>query len=180
MTDVTDRRREQWGSGGEPPLPPRTELEALVRRALEEDIGSGDVTTDAIVPPDARASGLITQKAPGSVYGLDLAELTFLALDPDARFERLVREGCWRAEGGPVLQVEGLARALLSAERTALNFLGHLSGVASFAARAVSAAGGRRESSTRARPPPACALWRRPPWRPGAGATTASACMTRS
>ncbi len=142
MTDVTDRRREHWGSGGEPPLPPRTELEALVRRALEEDIGSGDVTTDAIVPPDARASGLITQKAPGSVYGLELAELTFLALDPDARFERLVREGYWRAEGGPVLRVEGLARALLTAERTALNFLGHLSGVASFAARAVSAAGG--------------------------------------
>jgi nicotinate-nucleotide pyrophosphorylase (carboxylating) len=143
MTGVTDsRRREQWGSGGEPPLPPRVELEALVRRALEEDIGSGDVTTDAIVPPDARASGLITQKAPGSIYGLELAELTFSALDPGARFERLVREGYWRAEGGPVLRVEGSARALLTAERTALNFLGHLSGVASFAARAVSAAQG--------------------------------------
>jgi nicotinate-nucleotide pyrophosphorylase (carboxylating) len=142
VTDVTAKRRAQWGSGGEPPLPPRAELEALVRRALEEDIGSGDVTTDAIVSPDARASGLIAQKAPGSIYGLELAELTFLALDPDARFERLVREGYWRAEGGPVLQVQGLARALLTAERTALNFLGHLSGVASFAARAVSAAGG--------------------------------------
>jgi len=142
-TDVTEGRRDgAWGSGGEPPLPPREELIALVRRALEEDVGSSDVTTDAIVSPGARARGEITQKAPGSVYGLELAELAFLALDPDARFERLVREGCWRAEGGPVLQVEGRARALLTAERTALNFLGHLSGVATFAARAVSAAGG--------------------------------------
>jgi nicotinate-nucleotide pyrophosphorylase (carboxylating) len=132
----------RWGSGGEPPIPPRAELEALVRRVLDEDVGSGDVTTKAIVAPDARARGLITQKAPGSVYGLQLAELTFLALDPDARFERLVREGYWRAEGGPVLRVEGLARALLTAERTALNFLGHLSGVATFAARAASATSG--------------------------------------
>jgi len=132
----------QWGSGGEPVLPPRSELEAMVRRALAEDVGAGDVTTDAIVPADARARGRITQKAPGSVYGLQMAELAFLALDPDARMERLVREGYWRAEGGPVLEVEGRARALLSAERTALNFLAHLSGVASFAARAASATSG--------------------------------------
>ncbi len=130
MTSLPEKEQERkWGSGGEPPIPPRAELEALVRRALAEDIGSGDVTTDATVAPDARARGLISQKADGSVYGLELAELTFLALDPDARFQRLVREGYWRAEGGPVLEVEGLARALLTAERTALNFLGHLSGV---------------------------------------------------
>jgi nicotinate-nucleotide pyrophosphorylase (carboxylating) len=132
----------QWGSGGVPPIPPREQLEAMVRRALEEDIGSGDVTTDAIVAPDARAGGLIVQKADGSVYGLQMAELTFRALDPDVSLQRLVREGYWRAEGGPVLQVEGNARALLTAERTALNFLGHLSGVASFAARAASATSG--------------------------------------
>ncbi len=135
-------QEKQWGSGGEPSLPPRAELGAMVRHALKEDIGSGDVTTDAIVPADARAKGLIMQKAAGSVYGLQMAELTFLALDPEARFERLVREGYWRAEGGPVLMVEGTARALLTAERTALNFLGHLSGVASFAARAASATSG--------------------------------------
>jgi nicotinate-nucleotide pyrophosphorylase (carboxylating) len=143
VTSLPEKEPERrWGSGGEPPIPPREELEALVGRALEEDIGSGDVTTDAIVSPDARAGGLISQKAAGSVYGLALAELAFLALDPDARFERLVSEGYWRAEGGPVLRVEGRARALRSAERTALNFLGHLSGVASFAARAASAASG--------------------------------------
>jgi nicotinate-nucleotide pyrophosphorylase (carboxylating) len=133
---------KQWGSGGPPPLPPRTELEAMVRRALAEDVGPGDVTTDAIVPPEARARGLIVQKAPGSIYGLQMAELAFAALDPDVTFERLVREGYWRAEGGPALRVEGNARALLTAERTALNFLGHLSGVASFAARTASATSG--------------------------------------
>jgi nicotinate-nucleotide pyrophosphorylase (carboxylating) len=137
------RERERtWGSGGEPPIPPREELQALVARALAEDVGAGDVTTDAIVAPDARARGLISQKADGSVYGLEMAELTFLALDPAARFQRLVREGYWRAEGGPVLEIECLARALLTGERTALNFLAHLSGIATFAARAAAAASG--------------------------------------
>jgi nicotinate-nucleotide pyrophosphorylase (carboxylating) len=137
------RERERtWGSGGEPPIPPREELQALVARALAEDVGCGDVTTDAIVDPDACARGLISQKADGTVYGLQMAELTFLALDPAARFQRLVREGYWRAEGGPVLEIECLARALLTGERTALNFLAHLSGIATFAARAASAASG--------------------------------------
>jgi nicotinate-nucleotide pyrophosphorylase (carboxylating) len=123
-------------------MPPREELQALVARALAEDIGAGDVTTEAIVAPEARARGLISQKADGSVYGLEMAELTFLALDSHARFERLVREGYWRAEGGPVLEIECLACALLTGERTALNFLGHLSGIATFAARAAAAASG--------------------------------------
>jgi nicotinate-nucleotide pyrophosphorylase (carboxylating) len=111
------------------------ELTELVRRALAEDVGSGDVTTDATVEPDARARALITQKAPGAIYGLDAAETAFILLDPGVRFERLVREGRWREEGGPVLAVEGSARALLTGERTALNFLGRLSGVATLAAR---------------------------------------------
>ncbi len=115
------------------------DLSALVRRALDEDIGAGDVTTLATVERDARARALITQKAPGVIYGLQAAELSFVALDPDARVERLVAEGLWREQGGPVMSIEGSARALLSAERTALNFLAHLSGVASMAARAVHA-----------------------------------------
>jgi nicotinate-nucleotide pyrophosphorylase (carboxylating) len=117
-------------------------LLALVRRALEEDIGGGDVTTEATVAADARARALITQKAPGAVYGLDAAEACFSALDPDARFERLVDEGRWRDQGGPVLSIDGSARALLSGERTALNFLAHLSGVATMAARAARAVEG--------------------------------------
>jgi nicotinate-nucleotide pyrophosphorylase (carboxylating) len=121
-------------------------LLALVGRALEEDIGSGDLTTEATVPADARARALITQKGPGVIYGLAAGEVAFALLDPDARFERLAGEGRWREEGGPVLSIEGLARALLTGERTALNFLGHLSGVATMAAlatRAVQGTGAR-------------------------------------
>jgi nicotinate-nucleotide pyrophosphorylase (carboxylating) len=117
----------------------KDELLALVRRALDEDVGSGDVTSAATVAADARAQALIAQKAPGTIYGLDAAETCFALLDPGARFERLVEEGRWRDEGGPVLSIEGSARALLTGERTALNFLAHLSGVATLAARAAQA-----------------------------------------
>ena len=120
----------------------KEELLALVRRALDEDVGSGDVTTNATVVENARAQALITQKAPGAIYGLDAAEAAFALLDPGASFERLVGEGRWREEGGPVLSIEGSARALLTGERTALNFLAHLSGVATMAARAAQAVEG--------------------------------------
>ncbi|MGO9246975.1 MAG: carboxylating nicotinate-nucleotide diphosphorylase [Solirubrobacteraceae bacterium] len=111
------------------------DLAVLVDWALAEDVGTGDVTTDATVSPEAHARAGIVQKAPGAIYGLDAAEAVFTQLDPDARCERLVEEGVWR-EGGPVLRVEGSARALLTGERTALNFLAHLSGVATISARA--------------------------------------------
>jgi nicotinate-nucleotide pyrophosphorylase (carboxylating) len=113
----------------------------IVARALAEDLGGGDVTTEATVPADARAQAVISQKAPGVIFGLDVAEATFRALDPEATVERHVAEGVWR-ESGPVLTVVGRARALLSAERTALNFLARLSGVATMAARAVQAVEG--------------------------------------
>lgn len=113
------------------------ELTELVGRALAEDVGAGDVTTSATVATDARARALITQKAPGTIFGLDAAEACFALLDPDVRFERLTQEGVWREQGGPVLSIEGLAGALLTGERTALNFLGRLSGIATFAARFV-------------------------------------------
>ena len=117
-------------------------LNRLVLIALSEDVGSGDVTTGATVPEDARARARIVQKAPGTIYGFDAAEAVFTQLDPDARCERLVAEGEWREDGGPVLTVEGAARALLTGERTALNFLAHLSGVATIAARAARAVEG--------------------------------------
>jgi nicotinate-nucleotide pyrophosphorylase (carboxylating) len=113
----------------------------IVARALAEDLGDGDVTTAATVPAEARASALITQKAPGIVFGLELAEATFRALDFEVKIQRLVQEGVWR-ERGEVLRVQGRARALLSAERTALNFLQRLSGVATLAARCVRAVEG--------------------------------------
>ncbi len=111
-------------------------LAETVARALAEDLGDGDVTTAATVPAPARASALITQKAPGVVFGLDAAEQTFRELDPRVSVQRQVDEGRWR-EHGEVMAIEGRARALLSAERTALNFLARLSGVATMAARCV-------------------------------------------
>jgi nicotinate-nucleotide pyrophosphorylase (carboxylating) len=122
----------------EPQLDPAL-LDALVQRALAEDVGDGDATAQATVPADARAVARIAQKAPGVVYGLELAERAFRALDPEAVCVREVAEGVWRDEGGPVLTVRAAARALLSAERTALNFLGRLSGVATLTARCVAA-----------------------------------------
>ncbi|MGZ6682168.1 MAG: carboxylating nicotinate-nucleotide diphosphorylase [Solirubrobacteraceae bacterium] len=120
---------------------PSTELEAVVRRALDEDVGSGDLTTQATVPPGTRARARITQKQEGVVFGLDAAELAFALLDPEVSTERLAPEGTWR-EGGPVLEVEGDAAALLSAERTALNLLQRLSGVATLTARYAEAIAG--------------------------------------
>jgi nicotinate-nucleotide pyrophosphorylase (carboxylating) len=111
---------------------------ALIDRALAEDVGDGDATAEATVDPAARARATITQKAPGVISGVDVAEAVFRRLDPGVTAERLGPEGEWR-EGGPVLAVEGSARALLTAERTALNFLGRLSGVATAAARVVGA-----------------------------------------
>jgi nicotinate-nucleotide pyrophosphorylase (carboxylating) len=118
------------------------EVTALVERALQEDIGPGDITTRATVDPGVRARAMITQKAAGVIYGFKAAETAFALLDPDVRIERLVQEGRWREEGGGVMSVEGLAAALLTAERTALNFLTHLSGVATMSARAARAVEG--------------------------------------
>jgi nicotinate-nucleotide pyrophosphorylase (carboxylating) len=118
------------------------ELLALVRTALAEDVGEGDVTTAATVEEDARALARITQKAPGVIYGLEAAEAVFRELDPQSESRRLVREGEWREQGGPVIEVRGSARALLTGERTALNFLARLSGVATMSARAARAVDG--------------------------------------
>jgi nicotinate-nucleotide pyrophosphorylase (carboxylating) len=119
------------------------DLEPVVRRALAEDVGSGDITTQATVPEGARARARITQKQPGTLFGLDPVELAFALLDPAVRFTRLAEEGVWR-DGGPVLDIEGSAAALLSAERTALNFVQRLSGVATLTARYVEAVRGTR------------------------------------
>jgi nicotinate-nucleotide pyrophosphorylase (carboxylating) len=121
-------------------------LEPLVARALEEDLGDGDVTTEATVPADARARARIVQKQAGVLFGLEAAREVFRqtgAEDLDA----LVVEGQWRDQvPAEVALISGPARALLAAERVALNLLGHLSGVATLTARFVQAArdaGGR-------------------------------------
>src|SRR4051794_35789744 len=91
----------------------------LIDRALAEDVGDGDATTEATVAADARARATITQKAAGVISGLAVAEAVFQRLDPDVAIERLGHEGEWREPGAPVLRAEGSARALLTGERTA-------------------------------------------------------------
>jgi nicotinate-nucleotide pyrophosphorylase (carboxylating) len=118
--------------------------EELIDRALAEDVGDGDATTEATVDATARARATITQKAPGVVSGLEVATAVFRRLDPDVEIE-LGPEGEWREAGAFVLRATGSARALLTGERTALNFLGRLSGIATETAkvvRAVAEAGG--------------------------------------
>jgi nicotinate-nucleotide pyrophosphorylase (carboxylating) len=125
---------------GMPPLDPEV-VQDVVRRALAEDVGPGDVTTDATVPPGTRARARITQKAPGIVFGLEAAELAFRALDAGVELERHCVEGDWR-DGGPVLELEGAAAGILTAARTALNLLQRLSGIATLTARFVAAVDG--------------------------------------
>jgi nicotinate-nucleotide pyrophosphorylase (carboxylating) len=121
---------------------PTSELRELVARALAEDVGSGDVTGDAVVPADAMARARIVQKQPGVLYGLTAADEAFSQAGADS-FEGLVSEGVWRDEVRvDVATVEGPARALLAAERTALNLLCHLSGIATLTARFVQAVKG--------------------------------------
>jgi len=117
-------------------------LDQLVLHALAEDVGALDVTSAATVPAGTRAVATITQKAAGVVFGLEAAEAAFLALDPDVALERLGPEATWREAPAPVLRATGDARALLAAERTALNFLQRLSGVATLTARCVRAVEG--------------------------------------
>jgi nicotinate-nucleotide pyrophosphorylase (carboxylating) len=114
----------------------------VVARALAEDVGAGDVTTQATVPDGAQAVATITQKAPGVVFGFDLAEAAFRQSDPALQIERLCPEGAWQEPGTPVLRVTGGAAGILVAERTALNFLQRLSGVATLTARYVRAIDG--------------------------------------
>lgn len=115
-----------------------SDVEDLIARALSEDLGAGDLTSEAVVDPGQRARGRIVQKAPGVVYGLDVAEAVFRHLDPLVRSERLRAEGEWLEEPpADVITLEGDAHGLLGAERVALNFLAHLSGIATATAACV-------------------------------------------
>jgi nicotinate-nucleotide pyrophosphorylase (carboxylating) len=103
----------------------------LVRRALLEDLGrAGDVTTDAIVPPSARARAVLVARQAGRVAGLEPALHAFRLLDPGGQADVRLGDGADASAGQALAHLNGSARALLSAERTALNLLGHLSGIA--------------------------------------------------
>ncbi len=124
------------------PLPPETYRD-LVTRALAEDLGAGDVTSRATVPADQRARGVILVKSALVLSGLDLAAETFHQCDPQATFAPLRHDGERCDAGSEVAEVYGLAAGLLAAERTALNFLQRLSGIATETRRYVDAAAGR-------------------------------------
>ncbi|MBK8974553.1 MAG: carboxylating nicotinate-nucleotide diphosphorylase [Planctomycetes bacterium] len=118
-------------------------VEDRVRRALAEDLGeSGDVTTRAALLHPRRARARIVAKGHGTVAGLDVAEATFRALDADARIERMTRDGERVAPGDELLRIDGDAAAMLAAERTALNFLQRLCGIATMTRRYVDAVAG--------------------------------------
>ena len=120
------------------------EIIACIRRALDEDIGGGDATTDSIVPADAISSGRIIAKQAGVVAGLDVAAAAYRLVDARVSFTALVAEGVQVCDRQPLATVAGPARALLTAERTALNFLGRMSGIATLTRRFVDAVAGTR------------------------------------
>jgi nicotinate-nucleotide pyrophosphorylase (carboxylating) len=114
----------------------------LVRRALDEDVGSGDVTTAATIDPGQRAIGTLLVKSPCVLAGLDVAVEAFRQLDAGVAFAALARDGDRCESGTAAARIRGLASAMLTAERTALNFVQRLSGIATLTRRFVDAAGG--------------------------------------
>jgi len=122
---------------------PRYLVEQAVATALEEDLGGvGDITTNTIIPPDAQGDASIIVRKPGVIAGLDLAAASFKSLDPDVRFTRIVEDGSKVEAGATIARIAGKTRALLTGERTALNFFGRLSGIATLTACYVAAVEG--------------------------------------
>ncbi|WP_156460590.1 carboxylating nicotinate-nucleotide diphosphorylase [Sphingomonas sp. Leaf339] len=125
------------------PLPAPFDLDAFVAATLAEDMGGGgDVTSDAVIPADARFAGVMASRDAMTVAGIEIAEAFFRALDPDVAIERLVADGDRVVAGTALLRIVGRARALLTAERSALNTVQHLSGVATLTAAHVEAIAG--------------------------------------
>jgi nicotinate-nucleotide pyrophosphorylase (carboxylating) len=111
---------------------PRLFVDRAVEAALLEDLGrAGDITAQATLPPEARAIAAFVARKPGVSAGIDFARRAMAMMDPAIRFSTLISDGTRLQPGDVIARVEGSARAVLSAERVALNFLGHLSGVAS-------------------------------------------------
>ena len=121
-------------------LPP--EISRSIIRALEEDIGPGDVTTNTIVPVDASLRGRIIAKQDGVVAGLEIAKQVMLALNRGVNFVAEVEDGSRVSRGTVLANLDGSARALLTGERTALNFLGRMSGIATLTRKFVDAIAG--------------------------------------
>jgi len=119
---------------------PDFDLDAFVRSTLAEDLGQGgDITSAATIPADARFEGEMASREAISVAGLAIAEAFFRALDPEVEIERLARDGDRVARGAVLMRLKGKARAMLTAERSALNTVQHLSGVATLTSAYVAA-----------------------------------------
>jgi nicotinate-nucleotide pyrophosphorylase (carboxylating) len=117
---------------------PQPIVDEAVASALAEDLGlAGDITTQATVPEDARAFGIISARKPGVVAGMQLVAAAFELLDPEVHIDVTIDDGGYIGAGEAIAKVSGNARALLTAERVAMNFLGHLSGIATLTQRYV-------------------------------------------
>lgn len=121
---------------------PRDAVVAIVRRALEEDLPWGDVTTNAVIPADLKARATIEARQPGIVAGMLVAETAFALVDPAVCFTRLRQDGESFGKGDRLAVVEGRARSLLSGERVALNFLQRMSAIATTTQQYVDAVAG--------------------------------------
>ncbi|MEQ8237283.1 MAG: carboxylating nicotinate-nucleotide diphosphorylase [Syntrophomonadaceae bacterium] len=112
-------------------------LDETIKRALEEDIAHGDITTENLIAPEQKARGVFLAKTPGIVAGIEVSKRVFTLLDPDTEFEILKKDGEEIEPGDIIAVVRGRARTLLTGERTALNFLQRMSGIASQTRRLV-------------------------------------------
>src|SRR3954453_6869531 len=128
--------RASAGRGAAVSFPRSDAVGAIIQLALAEDVGRGDITTEATVEADTQATAEILQKQAGVMCGLPVVEAVFAMVDPSVRVTRLAEEGSWGGDRRTVARIEGSARSILTGERTALNFLQRLSGVATASRRA--------------------------------------------
>src|SRR3989338_43874 len=105
-------------------------IDSLVKIALKEDVGANDITTSAIIPKNLAIKADIEFKQAGVVCGVEIAERVFRLVDENLRFLPVAKDGEWAEKGREIAYIEGLGRSVLIAERAALNFIGHLSGIA--------------------------------------------------
>ncbi|MBE0416126.1 MAG: carboxylating nicotinate-nucleotide diphosphorylase [Dehalococcoidia bacterium] len=124
------------------------QVQEIIDRALAEDLASGDVTTEALIPPDLEGKAFILVKGDGVLAGIDVAKEVFIKVDPSIRVEVLIQDSAKVREGDVVANIEGRVASILKAERTALNFLCHLSGIATETARYVEAVSGLKVQIT--------------------------------
>ncbi|MCD2172516.1 carboxylating nicotinate-nucleotide diphosphorylase [Rhizobium sp. C4] len=124
---------------------PRVIVEPVVRATLLEDLGlAGDITSTAVIPADHRSRFVMAARKPGVIAGLDIARLAFELVDPAITTTAHIADGARVAPGDIIATIEGPSRGLLTGERTALNFLGHLSGIATVTAGIVDAVAGTK------------------------------------